>query len=386
MPLPTKKTSRRLNIYDQTIFLYGRPKLGKSSFCAGADEVVFFATEPGLKSLEVYEIEIVGWTASPRVQPDGRIQMGFIEACKEIASGRHSFRTVAIDTIDNLWKFCVDHVCEKRDVEHLTDLGFGKGTDMASAAFHRTLTALCRLPYGVVMVSHAQEREIETPSGSKVSKIMPTIPERAQRVVLGMADMILYYDIAARTGPDGKRQLCRVLRTKQSDKYEAGDRTGCLPPIVDLGTEPLRSYSRFLEAYVHGGGTAAGVTPSSASSAAAFDEESQDAGKPPAPLPQESTAPPPPAQDQSDVPAEADDWTAGLRSMLSQERLEAVRAKFRAATSAAELTQVAGEAKQVLSKGEQDAVRGDFNARKRELAGVASDAASSAQQAEAAQS
>ena len=72
---------------------------------------------------------------------------------------------------------------------------------------------------------------------------MPTLPEKARKIVLGMVDMVLYCDLDVSAGSDGEPIIRRVIRTKPSLYYEAGDRTGRLPETIDL------DYRKFLEAF-----------------------------------------------------------------------------------------------------------------------------------------
>ena len=57
-----------------------------------------------------------------------------------------------------------------------------------------------------------------------------------------MVDMVLFCDLEV-TGDDGEQSMRRVIRTKPSLYYEAGDRTGRLPETLDL------DFSKFLEAF-----------------------------------------------------------------------------------------------------------------------------------------
>ncbi len=56
-------------------------------------------------------------------------------------------------------------------MEHESDLGYGKGYALVNNEFHRVLTKLAHLPYGLVLISHAQEIEIETRTG-RLSEVM----------------------------------------------------------------------------------------------------------------------------------------------------------------------------------------------------------------------
>jgi hypothetical protein len=41
-----------------------------------------------------------------------------------IVDGKHPFKTVIIDTIDNAYKFCTDSILKKFKIEHESDLGY----------------------------------------------------------------------------------------------------------------------------------------------------------------------------------------------------------------------------------------------------------------------
>jgi AAA domain len=230
--LPTHKTPPKRNLHDLTVLAYGPHKFGKSSWCAQADDALFLATEPGLNHLEVYQQPISTWDE-------------LLVSAREIAEGKHAFRTVIIDTVDNAYRICAEYICQKYKVEHESDLDYGKGYALVNAEFHRVLNKLALLPYGLFLVSHSQEKEIETRTG-KYTKIVPTLPDKARKLVLGLVDIILFCDLEPMTGPDGKPAYRRILRTKPSAVYEAGDRTGRLPEVLDL------DFAAFAAAFAQG--------------------------------------------------------------------------------------------------------------------------------------
>ena len=187
---------------------------------------LFFECEPGLGELEVFKIPTYTW-------PD------FLEACKLVAAGDHPFKTIVIDTADNAFKFCSEHICAKHNVEYEGDLPHGKGWAFVKNEWHRVLTRLASLPYGLVLISHATAKIIETRTGEH-TKIQPSLPDRARNVVLGLVDMILYCDTVSRKDADGKLLTERVIRTKPHPTYEAGDRTGRLPEVLPLNFEAFQ--------------------------------------------------------------------------------------------------------------------------------------------------
>lgn len=237
MALPQVKTPPRTDLADLTVLLYGRTKAGKSTVCSQAPDALFLATEPGLNHLEVFQVPITSWDE-------------MLAACSEVSAGKHPFRTIIVDTIDNAYRFCSDHFCRKLGIAHESDLGYGKGFSIVNNEFHRVLTRLSQLPYGLWLISHAQEREVETRTG-KITRIEPTLPGKAKKIVLGLADLVLYADFETAPGPDGRSTVRRVMRTKPTALYEAGDRTGRLPELVPLE----------YEAFVHAFNAATGRVP-----------------------------------------------------------------------------------------------------------------------------
>jgi hypothetical protein len=230
MPLPTTKTPAKKSLADLTVLWYGPTKIGKTTVCSQADQALFLATEPGLNSIDAYQVPIKSWD-------------DLLNACAEITEGNHPFKTVVIDTIDNAYKFCTDYVLKKFKIEHESDLGYGKGYALINNEFQRVLTKLAFLPCGLFLISHAKEMEMDSRTG-KYTRVVPTLPDKARKIVLGMADMVLFCDLEVQPkGDGGEPDVRRVIRTKPSLYYEAGDRTGRLPETLDL------DFASFLSAF-----------------------------------------------------------------------------------------------------------------------------------------
>ena len=132
-------------------------------------------------------------------------------------------------------------------------MGHGKGWALVKNEWHRVLTRLASLPYGLILISHAVDKTIETRTG-EYTKTTPSLPDRARNVVLGLVDIILYGDSVSRKDAAGYLVVDRVLRTKPHPTYEAGDRTGRLPEMLPL------DYAAFNSAF---SGTASNSTAQS---------------------------------------------------------------------------------------------------------------------------
>lgn len=229
MTLPTEKSKMQTNIEHTTTLIHGDPKIGKSTFCAEINGAIFLATEPGLDMIECYQVRIPTW-------------QDFLETCKELQTTQHKFKAIILDTVDMAWQLCADDTCVKNGVNYLGDMPHGKGWALASNEFQRVLMKLAHLDMGLFLVSHSVAKEIPTKVGTTV-KIQPTLPDRARRIVQGIVDFILYFETVEDIGSDGKVILKRVIRTKPTSRYEAGDRTGKLPETLPL------DYKAFKEAF-----------------------------------------------------------------------------------------------------------------------------------------
>jgi hypothetical protein len=227
--LPTTKTPPRPELADLSLLLYSQPKFGKSTWCSQAEGALFLATEAGLNHLETYQIPIATWD-------------DLLNACAEIARGEHQFRTIVIDTVDNAFRLCTEYVCNQLGIRHESELPFGRAYGQISNEFTRVLTKLSMLPYGLYLVSHAKQETVETRTGN-IIRTVPTLPDKARKIVLGLVDLILYLDIETYRDGQGETQYRRVIRTKPTANYEAGDRTGKLPETLPL------DYQAFVAAF-----------------------------------------------------------------------------------------------------------------------------------------
>jgi len=105
--------------------------------------------------------------------------------------------------------------------------------------FARVLTKLSHMDIGLLMTSHCTVQEFQTRTGV-THRYVPTLPDAARNVVIGMSDLILFADTEVAPGADGKPTLRRVLRTKPNPAYDAGDRTGRLPDPIAMDFPTFR--------------------------------------------------------------------------------------------------------------------------------------------------
>ena len=148
----------------------------------------------------------------------------------------HPFKTVVIDTIDVLYRHCADHICQKRGLEHESDGAHGKVYGLMKNEIYRVLAKLAHLPYGLILISHSQDRDLETRTGT-VTRTVPTLSESFRQIVIGLVDLILYCDVqseqdenVAPTAPRDPHQAQPQLRRRRPLRLSAR--------VLDLWTSP----------------------------------------------------------------------------------------------------------------------------------------------------
>jgi hypothetical protein len=222
--LPNQKSIKITDLSKQIILIYGRSKIGKSTFCSKFPEALFIATEPGLNHLEVFKSPVRNWSE-------------FLNVCSEISKGEHKFKSIIIDTIDKLVVMCSDHICNENGVGHPSEMPHGRGWNLVTSELNRALTKLASLPYGLVMVSHCDDEEVETKT-KKYHRWTISLSGKNRGLFLDLPDIILFID--SEVDKEGIER--RIIRTKPSMYYDAGDRSMLLPETLPLDFEKFSSY------------------------------------------------------------------------------------------------------------------------------------------------
>ena len=232
--IPTKKTAPTTRFEDMITLVYGAPKIGKSTFCSGFEDALFLDTEIGLKSLSIYRVGIDSWET---------FEAAYTELLQMKKAGKLPFKTLIFDTVDNLYMLCTNYVCKQNNFKHPSDLGYGKGWDMVFKTFNGAMQAYRSLDLGMVYVSHVSLSEIETRVG-KYTRADVSLSGQANKAIVPTCDFILY----ATTESDKDGAEKRILRTKPSKHWNAGDRTGKLPENLPLDAkEFLKAFNEAIK-------------------------------------------------------------------------------------------------------------------------------------------
>lgn len=223
MDLPVERSKLITAIENQKFLIYGRPKIGKSTFCNEFPEPLFLATEPGLNHLECYKVIVNSWDK-------------FLEAAGRIAEGKHKFKTIVIDTIDNLILYLNDEVCKDLGIEYIGDYKKFGAYHVVTSLLTEKINKLASLGYALVMTSHCKLVEV-TSKTSKFNKYTITPGGKNAEWLKGFVDYILFIDSKME-----KDEEVRIIRCRSSKFWDAGGRDKNIPEELPLDYKKLSSY------------------------------------------------------------------------------------------------------------------------------------------------
>ena len=216
-----KNEPENLALEDQTILLYGREKIGKSTLAASFDKPIFLEFEAGLRNISCDKISCPTWKHAT-----GAVDL--------LRREDHGYLVVVVDTVGRAWDRCRADVLAKNGWSHEQEGGYGRGYDAIRDEFRNWFDALVNLGLGVVLIAHDQSEEITKPT-KVVSYTSAKLDKRCRSIIVPEVEMVLFAD--TETTKDG---TTRVLRTKRTEYFEAGDRSGRLPESIPLSIEALR--------------------------------------------------------------------------------------------------------------------------------------------------
>lgn len=207
------------------VLFYGDPKSGKTTTATKFPKSLLLAFEKGYNALNnVLAQPINKWAEFKQV----------LKQLKD-SNVQSKFETVIVDTVDIAWDLCEKYILQREGVDKIGDVPFGAGYSMVEKEFDETLRAIPLLDYGLVMISHAEDKEFKDENGESYQKIVPTIPKRPRKVVTRMVDIIAY----SRTVEDEEGNNTVNLYMRGTTRFEAGSRWKHTPSVIPFEYKAL---------------------------------------------------------------------------------------------------------------------------------------------------
>ena len=206
------------------IAIYGREKVGKSTFGARLPRALFCNFEVGTNFLSVKKQNISKWS-------DFKLVLRQLEMPKA-----HDFYdTVVIDTVGQAYTLCEEYICAQSGVQKLGDIPYGAGYASCKKEFEAALRKITMLGFGICCICHSEVKKEAGPNDTVVETVAPAMPSRAADVVNRLVDIIAYIDVQYDEHGNGIRRFI----TRRTPTVMAGSRLPYLDPVIPFSYENL---------------------------------------------------------------------------------------------------------------------------------------------------
>lgn len=194
------------------MILYGEPGVGKSVFASKFPNPFFVTTDGN------YE-----WLLDFGAKEDAHQRVNsWAEAKKLFKSNTFdNYDTIVLDLTEDLFKWCEAEWCRRNEVEHPSDVGWGKGYEGTRNEFFIEISKLLNLDKHILLLMHGETITKKNKRGVEHNEYRPTsrMPEKLLDQLEGRVRYCLRCFIGA-TEKDGKIIKNRYLSlVPKEDEY-----------------------------------------------------------------------------------------------------------------------------------------------------------------------
>lgn len=209
------------------ILLAGKPKIGKTEFCALCPDSLILGFESGTNALPNAMVQPVEkWTTMKQVLTE-----------LKKPEVQEKYKTICFDTVGTAWEICEKYICAQAGVQKLGDIPYGGGYTATTKEFESTLRQISMLGYGMIFTSHIKDT---VDDNGNVLSVKPDLSNRCLKVVNALVDVI---GIITQTW-DEQGQSQRWIQVRATQNVEAGTRFKHMQPKFKFG------YTAFVDALV----------------------------------------------------------------------------------------------------------------------------------------
>lgn len=230
------KVSRDLKGY--TIFVYGAPKVGKTTTAVKFPRNILFGFEkgynaiPNIKAIPINNwAEALGWQSS--LLRDAQKAKAALNKDPNCGADQQ-FYTVTIDTADVAFDFCEKYVCNQNGVTSIGEIAYGAGWKMLEKEYDNFFRRFVDAGYGLIIISHDKLATIKDEKGQEYQKIRPTLGSTSRKIVNRLCDIIGYIQPVTEKDEKGQEVNHSYMFLRGTSKWEAGSRFKYMEPYIEF--------------------------------------------------------------------------------------------------------------------------------------------------------
>lgn len=208
-----------------TVLLYGEPKTGKTTTAAKFPNSLLLAFETGYLAIPgILAQPINKWSEFKQV----------LKQLKDPAA-HDKFQNIIVDTADIAYDLCEEFVCNQNEVSSIKDIPYGQGWALAAKEFDKALRSIPQMGFGLVLISHSQDKTFKDETGVEYNQIVPTLGNKPRLIVDRMSDIIGY----AHAVQDESGATHSILYMRGTPRYVAGSRFKYTPDFIEFTYDNL---------------------------------------------------------------------------------------------------------------------------------------------------
>lgn len=231
--LPKNERRKIGDITKKTLWIYGKPFTGKTTFANKFPDPLMLNTDGNIKFVDAPYIPI-----KDEVTVTGRLTKRkfaweiFKETIDELEKKENTFKTIVVDLLEDLYEYCRLYMYDQLGITHESDDSF-RAWDKVRTEFLSTIKRLMNLDYeNIILISHEDAtKDIMKKSGENFTAIKPNLNDKVANKIAGMVDVV------ARVYVDDKQ---RILSFKSDEVIFGGGRLKLRAKEIDLDYEKFR--------------------------------------------------------------------------------------------------------------------------------------------------
>ena len=228
MSLPENKKVTRTVTQSVKTWVYGQPNIGKTTFANQWPNALMLNTDGNYKRIDSPVITITG---DDKTEPWEQ----FVAAVDEFLKGHHTFETIVIDLLEDVYQYARAYYCKKLKIDHEADLGFAKAYDIVRNSFLIVLRKLANSPYNLVLISHEESVIIKNRVGKETTVYSPAINDKIMKKIAGMVELTGRISMITDIDKDGNPYDHRILYLNSSSEQFGGNKMDLSDEYIELG-------------------------------------------------------------------------------------------------------------------------------------------------------
>ena len=232
MILPKNEKVKRDGSKNIKIWVYGAPNIGKTTFANQFPDALMINTDGNIKYIDSPSLSLIDEHKDPWEV--------FIDAIDTIVKGQHTYKTIVVDLLEDVYQYARNFYCKKLKIDHESELGYAKGYDIIRNNYLIALRKLVNAPYNIVFISHEETEVVKDRIGRETTVFKTALPDKVAKKIAGMVEITGRISAVAKTNEKGDPVDTRVLQLSANKEQYGGNK---IPSIhvdnIELSYENL---------------------------------------------------------------------------------------------------------------------------------------------------